>query len=58
MKLLLELHAIPRIPIPTDADTKMQVFLAQKCKSVFIQNQPQFGKFLNKDLNLIRIKIE
>ena len=43
---------------PTNADKKMQVFLAQKCKSVFIQNQPQFGKFLNKDLNLIRIKIE
>lgn len=36
----------------------MQVFWAQKCKSVFIQNQPQFGKFLNKDLNLIRIKID
>ena len=45
-------------PVPTNADKKMQVFLAQKCKSVFIQNQPQFGKFLNKDLNLIRIKIE
>ena len=44
--------------LPTNADKKMQVFLAQKCKSVFIQNQPQFGKFLNKDLNLIRIKIE
>jgi hypothetical protein len=44
--------------VPINADTKMQVFLAQKCKSVFIQNQPQFGKFLNKDLNLIRIKIE
>jgi hypothetical protein len=36
----------------------MQVFLAQKRKSDFIQNQPQFGNFLNKDLNLIRIKIE
>jgi hypothetical protein len=46
------------IPGPTDLDTTMQVFWAQKCKSVFIQNQPQFGKFLNKDLNLIRIKIE
>jgi hypothetical protein len=44
--------------LPTDLDTTMQVFWAQKCKSVFIQNQPQFGKFLNKDLNLIRIKIE
>ena len=46
------------IPVPTDLDTTMQVFLAQKRKSVFIQNQPQFGNFLNKDLNLIRIKIE
>ena len=44
--------------VPPNADTTMQVFLAQKRKSVFIQNQPQFGKFLNKDLNLIRIKIE
>ena len=49
---------VPGIPLPTDLDTTMQVFFAQKCKSVFIQNQPQFGKFLNKDLNLIRIKIE
>ena len=44
---LRDIPRIPGIPIPgpTDLDTKMQVFLAQKCKSIFIQNQPQFGKF-------------
>lgn len=57
MKACIFIFCVHRY-IPTDLDTTMQVFWAQKCKSVFIQNQPQFGKFLNKDLNLIRIKIE